>query len=353
MTVRSAEGIVSLLAVPIVVDGAVRAVIYGGHRRSTRFGDTVLKGALSVARDLAWEYSAHDEVELRLAALASEGGLPGQRITDPVERQDRRTLFTELREIGREIDDPSLARRLERASKGPGPRQATVAPDAPTPSPRELDVLAQIALDRHNATVVRQLGLTENTVKGYLSSAMRKLEAGSRYEAVVAARRSGLLPRSAESGSEPVTLDDKVTPDLAQPLDDPVDGLRGDPGGDDIPRTDRLQLPAADADDLPPCRAQQPILLPIGLFASPDVLETVPAGGVVFYGHPQLVDDDIRPHLVVCEERSGHPHGVPPEIDIESLGESMPQVSLGRRGWLRRERADEGLAHHAGRRHES
>jgi DNA-binding CsgD family transcriptional regulator len=190
----SAEGIVSLLAVPIVVDGAVRAVIYGGHRRPTRFGDTVLKGALRVARDLAWEFSVHDEVERRLAALESEGGLPRQRIIDPSKRQEHRELFAELREISREIGDPTLARRLERASQGLSPREAPLAPDSPTLSPRELDVLAQVALGKQNGTVARRLGLMESTVKSYLSSAMRKLEAGSRYEAVVAARRAGLLP---------------------------------------------------------------------------------------------------------------------------------------------------------------
>lgn len=190
----SAEGIVSLLAVPIVVDGAVRAVIYAGHRRPTQFGDTVLRGALGVARDLAWEYSVDDEVERRLAALESEGGLPGLRSTDPAERQDRRALFAELREIGREIDDPGLARRLERASRGLAPRDAPVSTQGPSLSPRELDVLAQVALGKQNATVARQLGLTESTVKSYLAAAMRKLEAGSRYEAVVAARRAGMLP---------------------------------------------------------------------------------------------------------------------------------------------------------------
>jgi DNA-binding NarL/FixJ family response regulator len=67
-------------------------------------------------------------------------------------------------------------------------------PSAPPLSPRELDVLSQVALGKQNGTVARQLGLTESTVKSYLSSAMRKLKAGSRYEAVVAARRAGLLP---------------------------------------------------------------------------------------------------------------------------------------------------------------
>lgn len=105
MTVR-AEGIVSLLAVPIMVDGTVRAVIYGGQR-PTQFGDTVLKGAMRVARDLGCEYSVHDEVERRLASLESEGGLPGQRNSDPVERQEHRALCAELREISRQIDNPA------------------------------------------------------------------------------------------------------------------------------------------------------------------------------------------------------------------------------------------------------
>ena len=190
----SAEGIVSLLAVPIVVEGAVRAVIYGGQRTPTQFGDTVLQGALRVARDLAWEYSVHDEVERRLAILESEGGLPGQRIADPVERQDRRELFAELREIGREIDDPTLAHRLELDSERLSPREGSSSSHSPPLSPRELDVLAHVALGKQNARIARQLGLTESTVKSYLSSAMRKLKAGSRYEAVVAGRRSGLIP---------------------------------------------------------------------------------------------------------------------------------------------------------------
>ncbi len=189
----SAEGIISLLAVTILVDGAVRAVIYGGHRQPTQFGDTALKGALRVAHDLAWEYSVHDEVERRLAALESEAGLPGQRIIDTVERKEHRELFAELREIGREIDDPALARRLERTSRGLSHREVPNASDSRTIPPRELDVLAQVALGKQNGTVARQLGLTESTVKSYLSSAMRKLAAGSRCEAVVAARRAGLL----------------------------------------------------------------------------------------------------------------------------------------------------------------
>jgi DNA-binding NarL/FixJ family response regulator len=61
-------------------------------------------------------------------------------------------------------------------------------------SPRELDMLAHVALGKRNGQIASQLGLTEATVKSYISTAMRKLNASSRYEAVIAARRAGLMP---------------------------------------------------------------------------------------------------------------------------------------------------------------
>ncbi len=64
----------------------------------------------------------------------------------------------------------------------------------PPVSPRELDVLAQVALGCSNAEAGRRLSLLPETVKSYLRSAMRKLGASTRFEAVVAARRQGLLP---------------------------------------------------------------------------------------------------------------------------------------------------------------
>ncbi|QWT25194.1 LuxR C-terminal-related transcriptional regulator [Subtercola sp. PAMC28395] len=61
-------------------------------------------------------------------------------------------------------------------------------------SPRELDVLAHVALGKRNTQIGAQLNLAESTVKSYLSSAMRKLDAAGRFEAVLAARRRGLIP---------------------------------------------------------------------------------------------------------------------------------------------------------------
>ncbi|MGW1274998.1 response regulator transcription factor, partial [Streptomyces sp. NPDC002491] len=61
-------------------------------------------------------------------------------------------------------------------------------------APRELDVLACVAAGATNGATAERLGLRVETVKGYLRSAMRRLGAHTRGEAVVAARRAGLLP---------------------------------------------------------------------------------------------------------------------------------------------------------------
>ena len=61
-------------------------------------------------------------------------------------------------------------------------------------APREVDVLACVAAGATNAVAAERLGVRVETVKGYLRSAMRKLGAHTRGEAVVAARRAGVLP---------------------------------------------------------------------------------------------------------------------------------------------------------------
>lgn len=106
-----------------------------------------------------------------------------------------RQAHAELRELAQAVDDPALRSRLhavcERLALPPEPPLGLPAPRL---APRELDVLAEVALGRTNAEVGERLGVFPETVKGYLRSAMRKLQAHTRYEAVVTARRCGLLP---------------------------------------------------------------------------------------------------------------------------------------------------------------
>jgi DNA-binding CsgD family transcriptional regulator len=189
----TAEGIVSLLAVPVVVDGRVRAVLYGGHRVATQFGDGIVRDTLKVSKALAWELSVADEVNRRLALLETEATEMAGADPLSADRLELRELYAELRELGRVVSDPEIARRLDDVSRRILPHGMSVSVPAPL-SPRELDMLAQVALGKRNAQIAAQLALSETTVKSYLSTAMRKLNASNRYEAVITARRAGLLP---------------------------------------------------------------------------------------------------------------------------------------------------------------
>ena len=186
----TAERIVSLVAIPVVVDNDVRAVLYGGHRTAVALGDIAMGAAMRVASALSWEMSVQDEVDRRLAVRESE------RFADPsavVDAGDLRRRFAELREIAQTITDPLIRARLD--TLGDRLIGAPAGQSGPASlSPRERDALALVALGLRNAQVARRLGLEESTVKAYVSSAMRKLGAASRFEAVLKARAVGLLP---------------------------------------------------------------------------------------------------------------------------------------------------------------
>ena len=68
----------------------------------------------------------------------------------------------------------------------------------PALTTRERQVLDLIAAGGSNAAIARTLGLTEATVKGYVSAVFGKLGVRNRVQAAVAAQRiSGVVDRSA------------------------------------------------------------------------------------------------------------------------------------------------------------
>ncbi len=60
-------------------------------------------------------------------------------------------------------------------------------------TPRETEVLRQVAGGQTNKSIALRLGISEHTVKFHLGSAMTKLAASSRAEAVASAIRRGLI----------------------------------------------------------------------------------------------------------------------------------------------------------------
>ncbi|MFF6779842.1 LuxR C-terminal-related transcriptional regulator [Streptomyces sp. NPDC012510] len=192
----AAEGIRSVLAVPVVVRRQVRGVLYGALRAAQPLGERVVGAALEAARDMEQSLVVRDEARTLLAATRA----PLEHEGSPGAWEEVREAHGALRALAPRIDDPELRAELLRVCgrlAGAGARSATPAGDAGEKvalTPREVDVLACVGMGATNAVAAERLGLRPETVKAYLRSAMRKLGARTRLEAVVAARRAGLLP---------------------------------------------------------------------------------------------------------------------------------------------------------------
>ncbi|MCW5253139.1 helix-turn-helix transcriptional regulator [Streptomyces sp. SHP 1-2] len=187
----AAEGLRSVLAVPVVVRRRVRGVLYGALRTAEPLGDRILSAAVEAARDVEQALVVRDEAAELLAAARPERG-PGPCGADTAAWERVREAHAALRALAPRIDDPAARDELLRAC---GLLTAGPAPGHPAlPAPREIDVLVRVAAGDTNAIAAERLGLGTETVKSYLRSAMRKLGARTRGEAVAAARRGGWLP---------------------------------------------------------------------------------------------------------------------------------------------------------------
>jgi DNA-binding NarL/FixJ family response regulator len=87
--------------------------------------------------------------------------------------------------LGEPVLHPGTTAALLQQLRGDGP--------APNLTPRESEVLRQVAAGQTNKSIALKLGISEHTVKFHLGSAMAKLGAASRAEAVAVAIRRGLI----------------------------------------------------------------------------------------------------------------------------------------------------------------
>lgn len=60
-------------------------------------------------------------------------------------------------------------------------------------SPREREIIEQVAIGQSNKEIARSLDLTENTIKFHLKSVYRKLKVNRRTQAIAIANELGIL----------------------------------------------------------------------------------------------------------------------------------------------------------------
>jgi DNA-binding CsgD family transcriptional regulator len=173
-------------------------VLYAASREGGSVGDRVRDALARAAARMGAELAVRDEVDRRLALLAAAPAGPAAA-GDPARWEEVRAVHADLRLAAQSTDDATLRERLlsacgRLAALGAGPGAAPGGPPPVHLSAREVDVLAQAALGCSNREIATRLSLRPETVKSYLGSAMTKLDAHTRLEAVVHARRLGLLP---------------------------------------------------------------------------------------------------------------------------------------------------------------
>ncbi len=191
-----AEGLCTVAAVPVLVGGAPRAVLYAASREMGSVGDRVRDAIASAAARMAVELAIRDEVDRRVALLAD---IVARSDVGASRWEEIRAVHADLRLLAQTTTDDVARDRLltacgRIASLNANPDAAGEADRTVRLSARELDVLALVALGCSNREAATRLALRPETVKSYLGAAMAKLDAHTRLEAVVRARRLGLLP---------------------------------------------------------------------------------------------------------------------------------------------------------------
>ncbi|WP_235683411.1 helix-turn-helix transcriptional regulator [Mycolicibacterium fluoranthenivorans] len=186
----SGEGIRSVLAVPVLVDGQARAMLYGAYRSAAPIGGRAMDLMVGSARRLSHELRVRDEVDRRMRLRETHLSGFTDRVADP---EKIREVHADLRRLAASAPAEMqgqlrvLADQLGAALSGGTPVAAPL-------TQREIDVLSQVALGCTNAEAAQRLSLKPETVKSYLRSAAAKLGTKTRHEAVSRARRGRLIP---------------------------------------------------------------------------------------------------------------------------------------------------------------
>lgn len=192
-----AEGLASLAAAPVMVRDRLAGLIYVATRERNALGDRSKSAILGAGRRLSVELTIQDEVRRRLSDAEVVATAAPEHVGDVASLEEIRALHAELRVVAQMVGDAGLSQRITDVSRRlahVGRGSSTASRAAVRLSPREVDVLAQIALGCTNQEAATRLSIKPETTKAYLRGAMRKLGAHTRFEAVVKARALRVIP---------------------------------------------------------------------------------------------------------------------------------------------------------------
>ncbi|WP_300007258.1 LuxR C-terminal-related transcriptional regulator [Pseudonocardia sp.] len=191
------EGLSSIAAAPVMVRDRLTGLIYVATRDRNALGDRSKSAILSAGRRLSMELTVQDEVRRRMRDAEAVATAAPEHVRDIASLEEIRALHAELRAVAQLIPDEGLSQRVSEVSQRlahVGGGTATASRTVVQLSPREVDVVAQIALGCTNQEAATRLSIKPETAKAYLRGAMRKLGAHSRFEAVVRARALRVIP---------------------------------------------------------------------------------------------------------------------------------------------------------------
>jgi DNA-binding CsgD family transcriptional regulator len=133
----------------------------------------------------------------RAADLWAELGCPYETalaLADADDDEVRRRALESLQRLGARPAAAIVARGLrERGARGlpRGPRPGT-RQNAANLTPRQVEVLVLVSEGLHNAEIAERLFVSQRTVDHHVSAILRKLDVGSRGQAVAEAARLGI-----------------------------------------------------------------------------------------------------------------------------------------------------------------
>jgi DNA-binding NarL/FixJ family response regulator len=149
----------------------------GGIEATRMIGDTSPH-----IRVLVFTMLEDDETVL----TAMRAGASGYLVKGAPQAEIRRAIQAVV--AGEVIFGPAIARRMLELLARPTRREDPF-PDLTT---REREILVIVADGATNATVARQLGISDKTVRNHLSNVFTKLQVTDRGQAIIRARQAGL-----------------------------------------------------------------------------------------------------------------------------------------------------------------